>query len=213
MNMPSIFRKLLLSMSLVFLVAGGCKERQEPVPPKGPAVVRKSIEAPQPLTVQAVKPGDQEAAAPVAEEGPPKTEAPELPPLKLAEVKPPAEEAPTPEVTVEPGEVIEEPDKGAEIVAGAGSERLSAPEMPPGGTFTITLASFKPKQRADRYVEKLKKLGIDAYIWEVNLPEKGRWYRVSTGSFRTLKEAKNYKEELRQKGMSDTYITKIAESL
>ncbi|MBW1859969.1 MAG: SPOR domain-containing protein, partial [Deltaproteobacteria bacterium] len=133
---------------------------------------------------------------------------PELPPLKLAEVKPPAEEAPTPEVTVEPGEVIEEPDKGAKIVAGADSERLLAPEMPPGGTFTITLASFKPKQRADLYVEKLKKQGIDAYTWEVNLPEKGKWYRVSVGHFRTLKEAKDYKKALGQKGISDTYITK-----
>jgi cell division septation protein DedD len=213
MTMPSIHHKLLLGMSLVFLVAGGCKERQEPAPSERPAVVRKRIEAPQPLTVQAVKPSDQEAAAPVTEEGPPKTEAPELPPLELAEVKPPVEEeAPTPEVTVEPEEVIEEPDKEAEIVAGASSERPSAPEMPPGGTFTINLASFRQKQRADRYVEELKKLGIDAYSWEVNLPEKGRWNRVSVGGFPTLNEAKNYTKELRQKGISDTYITKITES-
>jgi len=191
----------------------GYKERQEPAPPKRLAEVRKRIEAPQPLTVQAVKPSDQEAAAPVTEEGPPKTEAPELPPLELAEVKPPAEEeAPTPEVTVEPEEVIEEPDKEAEIVAGASSERPSAPEMPPGGTFNINLASFRQKQRADRYVEELKKLGIDAYSWEVNLPEKGRWNRVSVGGFPTLKEAKNYTKELRQKGISDTYITKITGS-
>jgi len=191
----------------------GYKERQEPAPPKRLAEVRKRIEAPQPLTVQAVKPSDQEAAAPVTEEGPPKTEAPELPPLELAEVKPPAEEeAPTPQVTVEPEEVIEEPDKEAEIVAGASSERPSAPEMPPGGTFTINLASFRQKQRADRYVEELKKLGIDAYSWEVNLPEKGRWNRVSVGGFPTLKEAKNYTKELRQKGISDTYITKITGS-
>lgn len=191
----------------------GYKERQEPAPPKRPAVVRKKIEAPQPLTVQAVKPSDQEAAAPVTEEGPPKTEAPELSPLELLEVKPPAAgEAPTPQVTVEPEEVIEEPDKEAEIVASASSERPSAPEMPPGGTFTINLASFRQKQRADRYVEELKKLGIDAYSWEVNLPEKGRWNRVSVGGFPTLKEAKNYTKELRQKGISDTYITKITES-
>jgi len=191
----------------------GYKERQEPAPPKRLAEVRKRIEAPQPLTVQAVKPSDQEAAAPVTEEGPPKTEAPELSPLELLEVKPPAAgEAPTPQVTVEPEEVIEEPDKEAEIVASASSERPSAPEMPPGGTFTINLASFRQKQRADRYVEELKKLGIDAYSWEVNLPEKGRWYRVSVGGFPTLKEAKNYTKELRQKGISDTYITKITES-
>jgi cell division septation protein DedD len=191
----------------------GYKERQEPAPSERPAVVRKRIEAPQPLTVQAVKPSDQEAAAPVTEEGPPKTEAPELSLLELVEVKPPAAgEAPTLEVTVEPEEVIEEPDKEAEIVAGASSERPSAPEMPPGGTFTINLASFRQKQRADRYVEELKKLGIDAYSWEVNLPEKGRWNRVSVGGFPTLKEAKNYTKELRQKGISDTYITKITES-
>jgi cell division septation protein DedD len=165
------------------------------------------------LTDQAVKPSDQEAAAPVTEEGPPKTEAPELSLLELVEVKPPAAgEAPTLEVTVEPEEVIEEPDKEAEIVADASSERPSAPEMPPGGTFTINLASFRQKQWADRYVEELKKLGIDAYSWEVNLPEKGRWNRVSVGGFPTLKEAKNYTKELRQKGISYLFITKITES-
>jgi len=113
---------------------------------------------------------------------------------------------------VEPEEVIEEPDKEAEIVAGASSECPSAPEMPPGGTFTIVLASFRQKQWADRYVEELKKLGIDAYSWEVNLPEKGRWNRVSVGGFPTLKEAKNYTKELRQKGISYLFITKITES-
>jgi cell division septation protein DedD len=199
-------------MSLVFLVAGGCKDRQETATPEEPPVVRKRVEAPKLPTVQAVKPSDIEAAAPVTEEAPPKPEAPEAPPPKLAEVKPPAEKvAPTPEVKVEPKEVVEKPDKGAEIAAGSG-ERPSAPEVPPAGTFTITLASFRPKQRADRYVEELKKLGIDAYVWEVNLPEKGRWYRVSVGRFPTLKEAKNYKEELKQKGISGTFITKSTES-
>lgn len=210
--MPSISRKLFLGMSLVFLVAGGCKERQEPAPPESPAVVRKRIEEPKPLTAEAVKPIGQEAVALVAEEGPPKTEAPDLPPPEPAQVKPPLEEkAATPQITAEPKKVVEKPDKGTEAMAGPASERLSAPEMPPAGTFTITLASFKPKQSADRHVEELKKLGIDAYVWEVNLPEKGRWYRVSTGRFPTLKEARNHTEELRQKGISGTYITKITE--
>jgi cell division septation protein DedD len=217
------------------------------------------------LTGRAVKPIEKEAATPVTEEGPPKTEAPEMPPQELAEVKPPAEEealtpqvtvepeevigepdkeaeivagasserpwapemppqelaevkppaeeeAPTPQVTVEPEEVIGEPDKEAEIVAGASSERPSAPEMPPGGTFTINLASFRQKQKADLYVEELKKLGIHAYSWEVNLPEKGRWNRVSVGGFPTLKEARNYTKQLRQKGISDSFIIKITKS-
>ncbi len=211
--MPSIPRKFLLGMSLVFVVAGGCKERQESAALKRPAVVRKKIEAPQPPTVQPVKFIDQETAAPVTEEGPPTTQAPELPPLELGEVKPSAEQkAATLQVTVKPEEVIGEPDKEAEIVADAGGERPSAPEMPPGGTFTIILGSFRQKERADRYVEELKKLGIHAYSWEVNLPEKGRWNRVSVGGFPTFKEAKNYKKQLRQEGISHTYITKITGS-
>jgi cell division septation protein DedD len=148
----------------------------------------------------------------VTEEGPPKTEAQEPAPLELAEVKPPAEEAPAPVVTAEPEEVVKEPDTEAETVVSAVSEESPAQEIPPVGAFTINMASFKQKQSADRYVEKLKKLGIDAFSWEVNLPEKGRWYRVSAGGFSTLEEAKNYVKELRQKGISDTYITRIKES-
>jgi septal ring-binding cell division protein DamX len=199
-------------MSLVFLLAAGCKDRQEPVTPEEPPVVRKRIEASQPPAVQAVKPGDIKVAAPVSEEAPPKPEAPEPPPPELAKATPPAEEAPALEVKVGTEAVVEKPDKEAEVAAGAGSEAPLVAQVPPAGTFTITLASFKPKQGADQYVEKLKKLGIDAYIWEVNLPEKGRWYRVSVGHFPTLKEAKSYKEELKQKGISDTYITKTTES-
>jgi cell division septation protein DedD len=229
MTILSISRKLLLIISLVFLLAGGCKDRQEPAPAEEAPVVRKRVQVPQPPIVQVVKPGDIETPAPVDEEVPPKPEAPEAPPPKLAEFKPPAEEKaptpkpaevkppveekkPTPEVTVMPKAVVERPDKKAEVVADAKSERPPAPETPPAGTFTVNVASFKPKQKADQYVEELKKQGIDAYVWEVNLPEKGTWHRVAVGRFPTLTEAKEYKEELKQKGISGTYITKIPES-
>jgi cell division septation protein DedD len=190
----------------------GYKARQESAPRERPAVVRKRIEAPQPVTVQAVKPAEQQAAVPVTEQDPPKTEVPGLPPLELIALKPPAAgQARTPQFIV-PGKIIGKSDKEAEIVASASSERPPAPEMLPGGTFAVNLASFRQKQKADQYVEELKKLGIHAYRWEVNLPEKGRWYRVSIGGFLTLKEAENYTRHLRQQGISDMYISKIAES-
>jgi len=53
--MPLIPRNLLLGLSLIALVAGGCKERQEPVPPQKPAVVRKKIEATRPPAVEPAK--------------------------------------------------------------------------------------------------------------------------------------------------------------
>ncbi len=98
-----------------------------------------------------------------------------------------------------------------EIVAGAGSERSSAKEIPPVGTLTINLGSFRQKQGADRYVAELKKQGIEAFSWEVNLPGKGRWYRVSAGRFSTREEAVNYAKKLNQEGISGTFITKIIE--
>lgn len=112
MTMPSIPRMLLLGMGLVFLVAAGCKDRQETPPPQQPAVVRKKIEAPQPGAVQAVKPADQEAVAPVTAEAPPEAEVREQPPLEQAKVEPPVEEEPVaPEAALEPEEVTEEPEK------------------------------------------------------------------------------------------------------
>jgi cell division septation protein DedD len=84
--------------------------------------------------------------------------------------------------------------------------------MPPVGTFTIILASFSQVQRAHRYVEELKKLGIHAYSWEANLPEKGRWYRVSVGGFPTLKKAQNHTKQLKHEGISYSFITEITGS-
>jgi cell division septation protein DedD len=210
MTMLSVSRKLLLGISLVFLVAGGCKERQEPAPPETPSVVRKRVVVPQPPAIQVVKPGDIEPATPVAKEATPK---PEASTPKVAEVKPPAEQkAPSPKVTAEPKEVVEKPEKKAEITAVAKSKPPSAPETPPAVTFTINVASFKPRERAEQYVEELKKLGVDAYVYEVDLGEKGKWHRVAVGRFPTLKEAKDYKEELIKKGISGTFITKAAKS-
>lgn len=91
MRMPSTPCKLLLSIGLMVLVAGGCKEQPEPPAPQGPAVVRKKIEAPEPPTVQAVTPPDQEVARPLTAEKAPEAEVPKKP----AAVEPLFEQEPT----------------------------------------------------------------------------------------------------------------------
>jgi type IV pilus assembly protein PilP len=119
MTMPLIPRKLLLGMSLmILLVAGGCKERQEPAPPQKPAVVRKKIEAPPPAAVEPAKP---EEAAPEVAEGPPEVEVPEQPPMKVAEAEPPAEEPAAPEATPEAAPEAT-PEAAPEVTAEAAPE-------------------------------------------------------------------------------------------
>jgi cell division septation protein DedD len=86
-------------------------------------------------------------------------------------------------------------------------------KLRPVAIFTINVASFRKKENADRYVDELKEKNLDTFAWEINLPKKKRWYRVSVGSFSSRQKAKNYREKLIQKGISNTWITEIPESL
>ena len=113
--------------------------------------------------------------------------------------------------------VIAEPKKSpekaeAQQATDAANKPAAAGEVPPVGAFTVNLGSFRQKQSADRYVEKLKNQGIDAFDWEINIPRKGTWYRVSAGRFSTRKEAVDYMKKLNAEGISETFVTKIVES-
>ncbi|NIN00491.1 MAG: hypothetical protein GTO24_21135, partial [candidate division Zixibacteria bacterium] len=68
-------------------------------------------------------------------------------------------------------------EKEPEVVASITPEPEPAKKVPPVGAFIINVASFRQEESALRYVEELKEKGIDAFDWEVDLPEKGRWYR------------------------------------
>lgn len=69
---------------------------------------------------------------------------------------------------------------------------------PPGmdGGFQLQVASFKDQADADRLVDDLRKRGHRAYRIAANVPERGIWYRVRIGPFKTKFEAAKYKAEL-----------------
>jgi cell division septation protein DedD len=77
------------------------------------------------------------------------------------------------------------------------------------GRYTVNLASFREKARADSLVRELRGKGLEAFSWEIDLPEKGKWHRVSVGNFATLEYAKNF---VIQEGLEENYsvfITRI----
>ena len=78
-----------------------------------------------------------------------------------------------------------------------------------GGTYTVHLASFKERIRADRYVEKLKNEGLKAFRWQVDLPAKGRWHRVCVGSFLTRNQAKLFAANLQKEGR-ETFVIRLS---
>jgi cell division septation protein DedD len=83
---------------------------------------------------------------------------------------------------------------------------------PVPGSYTVNLASFRKKARACRLVEELRQKGLESFYWEVNLPEKGKWYRVAVGNFSTLEHAKDF---VTLQGLKDGYsvfITRIPDA-
>jgi septal ring-binding cell division protein DamX len=60
------------------------------------------------------------------------------------------------------------------------------------GKFTIQLGSHRSLREAEEFAEGFKVRGYNPIINEVELPNRGTWFRVSLGAFASLSEAKEY---------------------
>jgi cell division septation protein DedD len=60
------------------------------------------------------------------------------------------------------------------------------------GKFTIQLGSYNTADEARQFAEGFTVRGYSPIINEVSIPDKGVWYRVSLGIFKTVEEAKAY---------------------
>ena len=63
-------------------------------------------------------------------------------------------------------------------------------EFIPAGAYTIQLVSLPSKAEAEALLAELKSKLYDAYLLEVNLPDKGAFYRVRVGHYNSLDQAK-----------------------
>ena len=62
-----------------------------------------------------------------------------------------------------------------------------------GKNYYLQISSWPNRIRADEEVTRLKSLGFNAFIVEVNLPQKGGiWYRVRVGPFNSGKETEEF---------------------
>lgn len=136
----------------------------------GPAFKREKISQP----AEALTP----APAPVQEEIP----KPDSQPTIEEDIQTKTMEQTVPEV--KPPEVASVPEptrQKAEV-----NPVLTATEHYP---YSLHMGSVKTKRQADRSIAELKKKGLSPYWIFVSLPDKGKWYRVFVGYFRTKAEA------------------------
>lgn len=63
--------------------------------------------------------------------------------------------------------------------------------------FTIQVASFKERAKADQFLQKMKTQGYDPFIDTKDLADKGIWHRVYTGRFSNKAEAETYLKKVK----------------
>jgi hypothetical protein len=72
--------------------------------------------------------------------------------------------------------------------------------------FTLQVAAYLKKEHAERYVDELKKAGLDAY-WTEAQGVKTRWYQVRLSHFPTKDSARAYGERLKaRRVINDFYV-------
>ncbi|HUT69476.1 MAG TPA: AAA family ATPase [Desulfatiglandales bacterium] len=69
--------------------------------------------------------------------------------------------------------------------------------------YTVHIASYKPIRYAEDRFQMLIHDRYDPSIIPIQIPRKGRFYRVTVGSFRDMKEARDYASAILAKGISD----------
>jgi cell division septation protein DedD len=69
-----------------------------------------------------------------------------------------------------------------------------------GGKFTIQVASFSVESQANERISSLRAAGFDAHSTAVEIPGRGKWFRVHVGRFGAREEASKVAAQLREKG-------------
>jgi cell division septation protein DedD len=104
---------------------------------------------------------------------------------------------------------------------GQGKTRVAVVEEPKGpakpegelpkGLYTVNIASFRKRDRAQRLIKELEGKGYEAFVEEANIPQKGTWYRVAVGRFSSRKEALAFARELKEQGIDYSFVRKLRE--
>jgi len=106
--------------------------------------------------------------------------------------------------------------KGAAVNGVAGNDEplpVEKARQQGGKAYAIQAKSFRDKAEADVFLEYLKQsLGAGnyaAFIMPVDLPNKGKWYRVRIGHFQSISEAQKFKDAFEKKEGMQTILVAL----
>jgi septal ring-binding cell division protein DamX len=158
----------------------------------GPTVVKPpsepAEEPPEAATAAAAQPQEATPDAPEKPKAEPPTSSEQPPP---APEKPKATE-PAPAPKPEPKAAAPAPKPAPEKPAPPPAKKEEAPTF----HYAVQVSSSQDKSMAASYTEVLKGKGFASYVEEVDLGDRGRFFRVMVGPFKTEAEAKKARGQL-----------------
>ena len=86
----------------------------------------------------------------------------------------------------------------------ASGGKTEAPQEAISDPFTLQVAAYLNPQHAKKFVEHLKKQGLDAY-WTEAVRGQKRWYQVRLSHFADKKSARDFGEELKSRKIIEDY--------
>ena len=63
-------------------------------------------------------------------------------------------------------------------------------------TFTVQIGASRVKDDADKLMQRARAAGLRPFLAEVDLGDKGTWYRVRVGSFAGKAEAEKFRKDV-----------------
>jgi cell division septation protein DedD len=89
------------------------------------------------------------------------------------------------------------------------SAKASKEDKPSKGNFTVQLASFKDQNSAKKFAARFKDLQPKATVRTVDLPGKGRWYRVQIGQLSSRDQASALADRLAKKYQLKAFVISL----
>jgi len=78
-------------------------------------------------------------------------------------------------------------------------------------TITIQVASVKNVEKAEQELARLKSHGIDPFMRHESVKDKGMWYRIYVGRFKTRSDATKFAQDIKDQGIISGFWVKQIE--
>ncbi|UCG22276.1 MAG: SPOR domain-containing protein [Deltaproteobacteria bacterium] len=104
------------------------------------------------------------------------------------------------------------PDGATQAQPPSGAQKtteVSKEEKPSRGSFTVQLASFKDQNSAKKFAAQFQDLKPKPFVRTVDLPGKGRWYRVQVGQLSSRDEADALADRLAKKYQLKAFVISL----